>query len=130
METANARTQSWARRCGIALLVLGTGLLPLGAATAAEPGSGLAAALRGPGLGCAPAESTTGTSLLGRVRHARRAPQRAAKPRPPMEAAAAPGTAVGEPAHLLRAFYTCAGTARAPMPVGAGWLAVGPVRRS
>lgn len=121
--------RAWQRGVRIALVAIGAAVMPIGHSGAAEADS---LTLLSPGLGCGPAEGAIGTSLLAQVRDARQRPQRqAAKPRRarPTEA---PGAAQREeaPAHLLRAFYTCIGTTPAPVRMGMGWMAVGPVRRS
>jgi hypothetical protein len=82
-------------------------------------------ALVSPSLGCGAAP--TSTTLLGRVamqRHRQHAPRRTRR----HHAEAAPAA---EPMpSLAHAFYTCAAMPLTAMPVGIGWLAVGPIRRS
>ncbi len=107
--------------------------LPLGlfAAGLALPTPGGAAppeieapSLVSPGLGCGAAPSST--ALLGRVAAQRHRQQAQRGQRRQAEAAPA-----AEPVpSLAHAFYTCAAMPLTAMPVGTGWLAVGPIRRS
>lgn len=103
------------------LVAAGVALLPAGPGEAAEAGG---PGLLPPGLGCGQDQGAVGASLLARVRGNGR---RSAK----APALATPRPAMPEepPALFLHAFYTCAATAPAPVPMGAGWLAVGPVRQ-
>lgn len=120
MENLGARAPSWRRCFRIALVAAGAALLPAGPGEATETGG---QRLLSPGLGCGQDGGAFGTSLLARARHAGK---RGAK----APAAAAPQLLPEEPPALfLHAFYTCATAAPAPVPMGAGWLAMGPVRR-
>ncbi|WP_043363355.1 hypothetical protein [Belnapia sp. F-4-1] len=110
--------------------------LPLAilAAGFALPSAGIAAppeiaapSLVSPGLGCGAAPGST--ALLGRVaaqRHRQHPPRRQRR----HQAEAAPAPEAEPAAGLAHAFYTCAAMPLTAMPVGTGWLAVGPVRRS
>ncbi len=84
-----------------------------------------APSLVSPSLGCGAAP--TSTALLGRVAAQRQQPQRRGRRQ---QAAPAPAPAVESLPSLAHAFYTCATMPLTAMPVGTGWLAVGPIRRS
>ncbi len=109
--------------------------LALFAALAAYPSIGDAAppdlhapSLVAPSLGCGAAPSSA--SLLGRVAAHRQRHQPSRRHRQ-HRAEARPAPAAEEPVPSLSpAFYTCAATPLIAMPVGTGWLAVGPIRRS
>lgn len=123
MENLGARAPSWRRCFRIALVAAGVALLPAGPGEAAETGG--QQRLPSPGLGCGQDGGAFGTGLLARARHAGK---RGAKAKAPT--ATAPQPLPEEPPSLfLHAFYTCATVAPAPVPMGAGWLAMGPVRR-
>jgi hypothetical protein len=92
------------------LVIAGLALLGL-----ALPGLGAAAGLS-PAVPLAP---VPGCGLAGGVP--------VAKPPPPPHGRGAPRAAEEPPATVMHAFYTC--TTRPPLPVGHGWVAVGPVRR-
>ncbi len=76
-----------------------------------------------PSLGCGAAP--TSTALLGRVAAQRQQPQRRGR-----REQATPAPAAESLPSLAHAFYTCATMPLTAMPVGTGWLAVGPIRRS
>ena len=116
MERFGARAPSWCRYLRVALVAGGVALLPLSHGGAAEADR---LSLLSPGLGCGQDQGAAGAGLLARVRQPR---QRAAAP-------VAPPAEEEGPALLLHAFYACAGRTPGPVPMGAGWLAVGPVRR-
>jgi len=108
--------------------------LALIAALAGFPSAGDAAppdiqapSLVSPSLGCGATSSTA--SLLGRVaaHHHRHRPSRRHRQH---RAEASPAPAAEPVPSLSQAFYTCAATPLIAMPVGTGWLAVGPIRRS
>lgn len=108
--------------------------LALIAALLAFPSNGDAAppdiqapSLVAPSLGCGAAPGTA--SLLGRVaahRHRHQPHRRHRQHR----AEASPAPAAEPMPSLNPAFYTCAATPLTAMPVGTGWLAIGPIRRS
>ena len=115
MEKLGARAPSWRRPLRVALVAAGAALLPAVPASAAEAGG---PGLLSPRLGCGQDQGAVGASLLARVRH------------PGKRGTKVPEASAEEmPAVFLHAFYTCAAAAPAPVPIGAGWLAAGPVRR-
>ena len=129
METAGASAPSWRRILGAALVAAAAALPLPGPATAAEATDSIT--LLAPGRGCGPAEATTGTTaLLDRVRASRRPALPRTKPGVGPRQAERPSLPEEAPAAFQHAFFTCAGTPPAIYRVGAGWLAVGPVRRS
>jgi hypothetical protein len=90
---------------------------------AASPPAALA-----PGSGCGAPEAAPAALLPGLVRAER--PKRPA-PRRPRAAAPRPEAVEDPPAVLLRAFYTCAAGHWTSSRLGpAGWVAVGPLRRT
>ncbi|MBL6076970.1 hypothetical protein JMJ56_03065 [Belnapia sp. T18] len=91
----------------------------------AAPPEIAAPSLVSPGLGCGASPSST--ALLGRVAVQR---QRQHPPRRHRRHQAEAAPAAEPAAGLAHAFYTCAAMPLTAMPVGTGWLAVGPVRRS
>lgn len=77
-----------------------------------------AAKILAPDLGCGTAPAT----LPGRTAEPRR---QGAQPRRPLDR----GADAEQPPTLRRAYYTCTRTPLNAMPIGAGWLAVGPILR-
>jgi hypothetical protein len=113
-------------RKAIPLALLAAGLAFPATSDAAPPDI-QAPSLVSPSLGCGAAPSSA--SLLGRVamrRHRQQAPHRQRRD----QAEASPAPAAEPVPSLSQAFYTCAATPLSAMPVGTGWLAVGPIRRS
>jgi hypothetical protein len=111
-------------RKAIPLALLAAGLAFPSVGDAAPPEI-QAPSLVSPSLGCGAAPSSA--SLLGRVamhRHRQQPPRRHRRHQAEASPAAEPAPS------LSQAFYTCAATPLTAMPVGTGWLAVGPVRRS
>ena len=113
------------RLIGTAGLVLGI-VLPAGAGEAQVELQ--APALVAPSLGCgaAPATAALFTQVAQRKprqHSARRAPRR-------HQAEAGPAVPADPVPSLSHAYFTCSSTPLVALPVGAGWLAVGPQRRS
>jgi hypothetical protein len=110
---------SLCRAFAAAVMVLGCAV-PMSAGARMLEWEALAVLVPEPGCGTAP------TVLLGRV--AAHRPSHTGRHRPGrQQAEVAPAT---EPLpSLRRAYYTCTSTPLTAMPAGAGWLAVGPVRR-
>jgi hypothetical protein len=113
------------RAIGTAGLVLGI-VLPAGAGEAQVELQ--APALVAPSLGCgaAPATAALFTQVAQRKprqHSARRAPRR-------HHAEATPEAPADPVPSLSHAYFTCSSTPLVALPVGAGWLAVGPQRRS
>ena len=95
-----------------------------------------APSLVAPGLGCGavPAANALYSQVALRRQRPRQSPVRRAEAARSSTPRAAPREAPREASEplpsLSNAFYTCAATPWTAQPVGAGWLAVGPVRRS
>ena len=89
-------------------------MLAPGLGRAAEPDS---PALLSAALGCGQAQGTGDAGIL--LTRARAGGRKPAATRPPEEPVPL----------LLRAFYVCAGAGPTSVRMGAGWLAVGPVRK-
>lgn len=112
--------------------IIGTAGLVLGIVLPASAGEAMvemqAPALVAPSLGCgaAPATAALFTQVAQRKprQHtARRAPGR-------HNAEAVPEVPADPVPRLSHAYFTCSSTPLVALPVGAGWLAVGPQRRS
>ncbi|SDB70106.1 hypothetical protein SAMN02927895_03661 [Belnapia rosea] len=113
-------------RTALPLALLAAGCILSPSAHAAPPELE-APSLVSPSLGCG--ASPAANVLLGRVAMQRH--QNRARPRRPHRRNHIEAAPVAEPvASLSQAFYTCATTPLFAIPVGTGWLAVGPVRRS
>ena len=113
METLGARAPSLCRCLRIALVAIGAVLLPVSDSGAVEAAR---LAPPSPRLGCGQDQNIAEANPLLRARLGHRLAE-AQEPE-------------GTPMLLRWAFYTCAGRTQAPVPIGAGWLAIGPVRRS
>ena len=87
-----------------------------------------APALVAPSLGCGAAPATA--ALFTRV--AQRKPRQHSSRRVPRRhhAEAAPAVPADPEPSLSHAYFTCSTTPLVALPVGAGWLAIGPQRRS
>ena len=113
------RSASLQRLLGTLALLLVLALPSAGQAGMAESG---ALAVLAPGLGCGTAPAV----LLGRI-----SAQRPQRPRQHRDGRRQAEATPAEPLPTLRrAYYTCTATPLTAVPVGAGWLAVGPLRRA
>lgn len=113
-------------RKALPLVLLAAGLAYPTTGNAAPPDI-QAPSLVSPSLGCGAVPSSA--SLLGRV-SVQRQRQQASRRHRRQQAEASPAPAAEPAPSLSQAFYTCAATPLTAMPVGTGWLAVGPIRRS
>jgi hypothetical protein len=113
------------RRWALITAVLVGGLaLPVGGGEAAAADAKRVA----PGFGCDALEGAGTTPRPALVRASR---PRDTAPRHRARDAAPPPPGIDEPPAVpLRAFYTCAATPVRATPVGTGWMAIGPLRRS
>ena len=117
---------SWlCRTIGTAGLALGI-VLPAGAGEAQVELQ--APALVAPSLGCGAVPATA--ALFTTVAH-RKPRQHASRSGPRRQHAEAAPKAPADPVpSLSHAYFTCSTTPLVALPVGAGWMAVGPQRRS